>query len=128
MLKILERIGNKRPIHIITRAPNQYPNYKTSDDNKPLNKCKASLVIFDNMLGARNKSQIDVILTRGRHEIRTVFYIIQSYFGLARQSIRNNSDRIVLFERPLRDVESLHRDTGAYDMLYSEFKELCRKA
>ena len=30
MLKVLEKIGNKRPIHIITRSPNQYPNYKTS--------------------------------------------------------------------------------------------------
>ena len=27
MLKILEKIGNKRPIHIITRSPNQDPNY-----------------------------------------------------------------------------------------------------
>ena len=26
MLKILEKIGNKRPIHIITRSPSQYPN------------------------------------------------------------------------------------------------------
>ena len=28
MLKVLEKLGNKRPIHIITRSPNQYPNYK----------------------------------------------------------------------------------------------------
>ena len=28
MLKILEKIGNRRPIHIITRSPNQYPNFK----------------------------------------------------------------------------------------------------
>ena len=28
MLKILEKTGNTRPIHIITRSPNQYPNYK----------------------------------------------------------------------------------------------------
>ena len=26
MLKVLEEIGDKRPIHIITRSPNQYPN------------------------------------------------------------------------------------------------------
>ena len=26
ILKILEKVGNKRPIHIITRSPNQYPN------------------------------------------------------------------------------------------------------
>ena len=27
LLKVLEKIGDKRPIHIITRSPNQYPNY-----------------------------------------------------------------------------------------------------
>ena len=38
LLKLLEKIGNKRPIHIITRSPNQYPNYKTSNEIKPINK------------------------------------------------------------------------------------------
>ena len=32
MLKLLEKIGDQRPIHIITRSPNQYPNYKTSNE------------------------------------------------------------------------------------------------
>ena len=32
------KIGDKRPIHIITRSPNQYPNYKTSNEIKPINK------------------------------------------------------------------------------------------
>ena len=30
ILKIVEKTGNKRPINIKTRSPNQYPNYKTS--------------------------------------------------------------------------------------------------
>ena len=68
MLKILEKIGNKRPIHIITRSPNQYPNYKTSTDIKPKNKYKGSVVIFDDMLRAKNSSQIESFFTRGRHE------------------------------------------------------------
>ena len=38
MLKILEKIDNQRPIHIITRSPNQYPNYKTITEIKPKNK------------------------------------------------------------------------------------------
>ena len=45
MLKVLEKIGNKRPINIITRSPNQYPNCKTSTDNKPINKYKGSVVM-----------------------------------------------------------------------------------
>ena len=38
MLKTLEKIGNKRPTHIITWSPNQYPNYKTSTEYKPIGK------------------------------------------------------------------------------------------
>ena len=128
MLKILEKIGNKRPIHIITRSPNQYPNYKTSTDIKPINKYKGSIVIFDHMLGARNSSQIDEFFTRGRHEDLDVYYISQSYFALPRQSIRNNSDRLILFKQTLRDVQSMYYDIGAYDMKYDEVKEMCHKA
>ena len=128
MLKILEKIDNKRPIHIITRSANQYPNYKTSTDIKPLNKYKGSIVIFDDMLGARNCSRIDEFFTRGRHEDLDVYYISQSYFALPRQSIRNNSDILILFKQTLRDVQSMYYDIGAYDMKYDEFKEMCHKA
>ena len=128
MLKILEKIGNKRPINIITRSPNQYLNYKTSTEIKPINKYKGSIVIFDDMLGAKNSSQIDEFFTRGRHEDLDVYYISQSYFALPRQSIRNNSDRLLLFKQTLRDVQSMYYDIGAYDMKYDEFKEMCHKA
>ena len=127
MPKILEKIGNKRPIHIITRSPNQYPNYKTSNEIKPINKYKGSVVIFDDMLGAKNSSQKDEFFTRGRHEDLDVYYISQSYSALPRQSIRNNSDRLILFKQTLRDVQSMSYDIGAYDMKYDEFKEMCHK-
>ena len=128
MLKILEKLGNKRPIHIITRSPNQYSNYKTSTDIKPINKYKGSVVIFDDMLGAENSCQIDDFFTRGRHEDLDVYYIRQSYFGLPRESIRNNSDRLILFKQTLRDVQSMYHDIGAFDMIYDEVKEMCRVA
>ena len=128
MLKMLEKIGNKRLIHIITRSPNQYPNYKTSTEIKPINKDKGSVVIFDDMLGAKNSSQIDEFFTRGRHEDLEVYYISQSYFALPRPSIRNNSDRLILFKQTLRDVQSMYYVIGAYDMNYDEFKQMCHKA
>ena len=80
MLSMLEQIGNQRPIDIITRSPNQYPNYKTSTDIKPINKYNGSVVIFDDMLGARNISQIDAFSTRGRHEDLDVYYISQLFW------------------------------------------------
>ena len=81
MLKVLEKIGFQRPIHIITRSPNQYPDHKTINEIKPINKYKGSVVIFDDMLGAKNSSQIDEFFTRGRHEGLDVYYISQSYFA-----------------------------------------------
>ena len=65
------------------------------------------------MLGVRNSSQIDEFFTRGRHEDLNVYYTSQSYFGLPRQSIRNNSDRLILFKQTLRDVQSMYFDIGA---------------
>ena len=79
-MKNLEKLGNKRTIHIIHRSPNQYPNYKTSNEIKLINKYKVSVVIFDDMLGAQNSSQIDEFFTRGRHESLDVYYISQSLF------------------------------------------------
>ena len=128
MLKVLEKIGTKRPNHMITRSPNQDPNFKTSTEIKPINEYNGSVVIFDDMLGARNSSQIDELFTRGRHENLDVYYISQSYFALSRQSIRNISDRLILFKQTLRDVQNMYYDIGAYDMKYDEYEELCHKA
>ena len=126
-LKALKKIGNKRPIHIITRSSNQNPNYKTSNESKLINKYKGSVVIFDDMLAAGNSSQINEILTRGRHESLTVFLNSQSYFALPRQSFRNNSDRLILFKQTLRDVQSMYYDIGAYGKKYDELKKMCHR-
>ena len=80
------------------------------------------------MLGAINNLQIDEFFTRGRREDLDVYCISQSHFALPRQSIRNNSDRLILFKQTLRDVESMYQDIGAFDMIYDEFKEMCRVA
>ena len=66
--------------------------------------------------------------TRGRHEVLDVYYISQSYFALPRQSIKNNSDRIILFKQTLRDVQRMYYDIGAYEMKNDELKEMCHKA
>ena len=104
MLKNLEKISNKRPIHNITRSPIQYPNYKTTNEIKPIDENKGSVVIFDDMLGAQNSSQKSDFYTRGRHEDLEVYYISQNYFSLPRQTIRNNSDIIIFFKPTLGDV------------------------
>ena len=74
MLKILEKIDNKKPIHIITRSPNRNSNYKTGNEIKAKDKYKGSVVIFDDMFRAPNSSQIDELFTRGRLENLDVYY------------------------------------------------------
>ena len=81
MLKIVETIGNKRHIQKLTRSPNQYPNYKTDVEIESIDKYTGSVVIFDEMLGARNSYQLHEVFTAERHEEVDVFYISQSYFG-----------------------------------------------
>ena len=54
--------------------------------------------MFEDMLGAKNSSHIDKFFTRERLEDLDVYYISQSYFAVPRQSIRNNSDRLILFK------------------------------
>ena len=75
------------------------------------------------MLKSRNSSQIDENFTRGRHEKRNDCYIRQSFLGLPRQSIRINSDILILFTQTIRNVQTVYYDIGAHDMLYSEIEE-----
>ena len=80
------------------------------------------------MLGAQNSSQSDDFFTRGRHENFDVHYLNQSYFGLPRQNIRNESIKKLVFKQTLRDVESRYKVIGGYDMKYYETKKMCRKS
>ena len=79
------------------------------------------------MIGARNSCQIDESYTRRRHQNLDVCYISESYFGFPRQSIRNNSDSLILFKQTLRDVQSMYKDVGGYGMRYDEIEEICRE-
>ena len=80
------------------------------------------------MLGANNSSQMDEFFNSGRHDGLVVYYISQSFFGLPRHSIRNNSDRLILSKRTLGDAQIMYQEIGAFDMIYDEFKEMCRVA
>ena len=57
-----------------------------------------------------------------------MFYASQSYLALPRQTIRNNSDRLILFKQTKGDNQSMYYDIGAYDMKYDDFKEMCHKS
>ena len=133
MLKILSRMLD-RDIYIITKSPpEQYTNSKIkikeiSDEIKPLNEYENGIIVFDDILGSSNSKFIDQFFIRGRHNNLDIYYLSQSYFDLPKRTIRNNSNRIILFNQTLKDIEHIYRDVAGYDMNYDEFKELCRKS
>ena len=47
---------------------------------------------------------------------------------MRKRTIKNNSNKIILFNQTLKDFEHIYRDVAGYDMNYDEFKELCGKS
>ena len=133
MLKILSRISD-RDVYIITKSPlEQYSNSKIKikeikDEIKPLNEYESGIIVFDDILGSSNSRFIDQFFIRGQHKNLDIYYLSQSYFDLPERTIRNNSNKIILFNQTLKDIEHIYRDVAGYDMNYDEFKDLCRKS
>ena len=49
------------------------------------------------------------------------------YFLLSKRTIRNNSNKVTLFNQTLKDIEHIYRNVAGYDVNYDEFKDLFRK-
>ena len=117
MLKILSRISD-RDIYIITKSPlEQYTNStikikEISDEIKPLNEYENGITVFDDILGSSNSRFIDQFFIRGRHNNIDIYYLSQSYFDLPKRTIRNNSNKIILFNQTLKDIEHIYRDVA----------------
>ena len=133
MLKILSRMPD-RDIYIINKSPpEQYTNSKIKineigDEIKPLNEYENGIIVFDDTLGSSNSRFIDQFFIRGRHNNLDIYYLSQYYFDLPKRTIRNNSNKLILFNQMLKGFEHIYRDVGGYDMNYDEFKELCGKS
>ena len=134
MLKFLSGKPPERNIYVITKSPpEQYSNSKIkikeiSDEFKPLNEYENAVFVFDDVFGSSNSKYIDQFFIRGRHNNLDNYYLSQSYFDLTKRTIRIKSNKTILSNQTLKDVENIYRDVGGYDMSYDEFKELCRKS
>ena len=115
MLKILSRIPN-RDIYIITKSPpEQYTNSKIkikeiSDEIKPVNEYENGIIVFDDILGSSNSRFIDQFFIRGRHNNLDIYYLSQSYFDLLKRTITKNSNKIILFNQTLKDIEHIYTE------------------
>ena len=123
-----------RDHYMITKSPReQFSNSKieikeTGEEIKPLNKYENAIIFFDDILGSSNSRYIDQFFIRSRHNNLDIFYPSQSYFDLPKRSITNNSNKKILSNQTIKDIESIYRDIGGYDMCYYEFEQLCRKS
>ena len=93
----------QEPIFLFTKSLNQYRKIKaqTSDEIQPIEHYGNITVVFDDMLLSKQESNIDLFFTRGRHNNIDIYYISQSYFHLPKNTIRNNSNIIILFKQTL---------------------------
>ena len=129
MLKVFSRIPIGDVFIIIKSPPEQYSNSKIifkeiTDENKPLSEHENAIIVFDDILGSWNSGLVDHFFIGGQHNDSDIYYLLQSYSDLPKKTIRNNSNKIILFNRTLKDIERFYRDVAVYDMSYDDFKEL----
>ena len=134
MLKIFSRIKPDRDIYKINKKPReQYSNCKIKikeigGEIKPLYEYGNGIIVFDGGLASSNSGDIDQFFIRGRHNNLDVYYLSQSYFDLPKRTIRSISNKIILFNQTLKDIDYIYRDVAGSDMSYDEYKGLCRKS
>ena len=69
-----------------------------------------------------------MVFIGGQLEISDISYRSQSYFVSPKRTKRNNSNKNILFNQTLKDIEINHRNLGFYDMDYYEFEQICRRS
>ena len=82
-------------------------------------------MIFDDcLLEKQNKAQS--YYTRGRHSNCDCFYISQNYFKLDRQTVRENSNFIILFPQSEKNLDHINRD-HCTQISNAQFKNFCHR-
>ena len=84
------------------------------------------LLIFDDCF-LRPQNKAEAYYTRGRHNNFDTFDISQNYFRLPHQTIRENTNFIILFPQDAKNLMHIHADHCDDDMSLQEFKDYCRK-
>ena len=93
-----------------------YDDCQNIPDPSALDPTQKNLLLLDDcFLGKQNKAE--AYYTRGRHNNCDTIYIAQNYFRLPRQTIRENSNFIIL--------RHIHAEHCANDISLLEFKQFC---
>ncbi len=100
---------------------NYFENSESIPDPKEINCKRKSLFVFDDVMTENKQSKAEDFYTRGRHNNCSSIYISQNYHKLPRQTIRNNSNLLILFSIPKKDLQHIHEDIISNDMDFKEF-------
>ena len=95
-------------------------------DPQDLNSEDKNLMIFDDLLLER-QNKCECYYIRERHSNVDSFYLLQNYFKLPRQTIRENSNFICLFPQDLKNINHFYNDVVGEDMTREEFRKVCKK-
>jgi len=106
---------------------NFYEDGADVPDPKELDKTSNNLIIFDDLL-LEKQNKCEDYYVRGRHNNVDCFYLAQNYFKLPRQTIRENSNFIILFPQDCKTISNIHQDHVSLDMPLKEFRSLCKTA
>ena len=110
VLKNFSRLPD-RDIYIITKSPpEKHSNCKTKmkenvEEAKPLNEYKNAIMVFDDFLVTSKGNYIEKFFKRSRHKTLDIFCLSQPFFYLPKRTKRNNSKKITLFNRTLKNTE-----------------------
>ena len=120
----IDVLNNYTGIHNGKIKANFFSDCTAIPDPTNLNKNEKNLLILDDcILGKQRKAE--AYYTRGRHNNCDTFYISQNYFLLPRQTIRENSNLIILFPQDIKNLNHIHADHCGNDMPLDEFKKFC---
>ena len=101
-----------------------YEDCDAIPDPKTLDPKRKNLIILDDCyLGKQSKA--GAFYSRGRHSNCDSLYISQNYFTLPRNSVRENSNLIILFPQNSKSVHHIYQD-HCTDLPFEEFDILCR--
>ena len=103
---------------------NFYNDSSAVPDPTELNDCEKNLIVLDDIL-LEKQSKAENFYCRGRHSNCDVIYISQSYFRLPRQTIRENTNFIILFPQDMKNVNHIYAD-HCTDIDINEFKDFCK--
>ena len=103
-----------------------YDDCQNISDPSALYPTQKNLFLLDDcFIGKQNKAE--AYYTLGRHNNCDTIYIAQNYFRLHRQTIRENSNFIILFPQDAKNLTHIHAEHCAIDISLLEYKQFCHE-